>query len=108
MDNIKELYGEHVKSPFPDLRGEEVHGIDLVMADADTAGLIQKYISNRGRLSETDLHILIACHSDLKVIVQELTGADRQYFARLQNVAAQIIEKLTGKSIAERPEYGPG
>lgn len=69
-------------------------GIDLVLIDSDTAGLISKYIASRGHLSEDDKRILNHCYSDLKTIAKELSGADRQYFARLRNIAGRIIEKL--------------
>jgi predicted ribosome quality control (RQC) complex YloA/Tae2 family protein len=45
-------------------------------------------------LSSDDNRILNHCYSDLKKVVKELSGADRQYFARLQNIAGLIIEKL--------------
>ena len=69
-------------------------GVDLVLTDSDTAGLINKYIAARGQLSSDDLRILSHCYSDLRTIVKELSGADIQYFARLQNIAGLIIEKL--------------
>lgn len=42
MNQIEEKYQEFKSQPFPDgLAGEEILGIDLVMLDADTAGLIE-------------------------------------------------------------------
>jgi hypothetical protein len=110
MDEITKLYNDHLATPFPDRRGDEIIGIDLVLADSDTAGLISKYIATRGQLSSDDLRILSHCYSDLKTIVKELSGADRQYFARLQNIAGLIIEKLKSTSTTTdkelfRPEW---
>src|SRR5687767_8409811 len=90
MDEIAKLYNEHLTTPFPDRRGDEVLGIDLVLVDSNTAGLITKYIATRGQLSSDDLRILNHCYSDLKTIVRESNGVDRQYFARLQNIAGLI------------------
>ena len=42
MDEIVKLYNEHLGTPFPDRRGDEILGIDLVSIDSDTAGLISK------------------------------------------------------------------
>ena len=95
MDEIVKLYNEHLETPFPDRRGDEILGIDLVLVDSDTAGLISTYVGSRGRLSADNIRILHSCYSDLRSVVKELSGADRQYFARLQNIAGLIIERLT-------------
>lgn len=110
MDEIVKLYNEHLTTSFPDRRGDEVMGIDLVLIDSDTAGLISKYIGSRGQLSSDDSRILNHCYSDLKKVVKELSGADRQYFARLQNIAGLIIEKLKSRPTSTdkelfRPEW---
>jgi hypothetical protein len=97
MDEIVKLYNEHLTTSFPDRRGDEIMGIDLVLIDNDTAGLITTYIGSRGQLSGDNLRILNHCYSDLKTVVKELSGTDRQYFARLQNIAGLIIEKLNGR-----------
>lgn len=93
MDDIVKLYNELLTTSFPDRRGDEVMGIDLVLIDSDIAGLISKYIGSRGELSTADSKILNHCYSDLKKIVKELSDSDRQYFARLQDIAGLIIEK---------------
>ncbi len=108
MDDIVKLYNEHLTTSFPDRRGEEVMGIDLVSIDSDTAGLIEKYINSRGQWSSDDKRILSHCYSDLKTIVKELSGADRQYFSRLQNIAGQVIERLkNGQTTADKESFKP-
>jgi hypothetical protein len=108
MDEIVELYNEHLTTPFPDRRGDEILGIDLVLIDSDTAGLISTYIGSRGQLSGDNIRILNHCYSDLKTIVKELSGADRQYFARLQNIAGLIIERLKdGRTTADKESFKP-
>ena len=86
MEEITKLYNEHLTTPFPDRRGGEVLGIDLVLIDSATAGLISTYIGSRGQLTADKIRILHHCYSDLKTVVKELSGADRKYFARLQNI----------------------
>jgi hypothetical protein len=110
MDEITKLYNEHLTTPFPDRRGDEVMGVDLVLIDSDTAGLISTYIGSRGQLTGDDLRILKHCYFNLKTVVKELSGADRQYFARLQNIAGLIIEKLKDRPATTdkesfRPEW---
>lgn len=108
MDDIVKLYNEHLTTSFPDRRGDEVMGVDLVLIDSDTAGLISKYIGARGQLSGDDYKILKHCFSDLKTVINELSGEDRQYFARLQNVAGLIIEKIkNGHSTTDKKSYKP-
>lgn len=94
MNEIVKLFNEHLKTPFPDRRGDEILGVDLVLVDGDTAGLITKYISSRGHLNTDDIRILNHCNAALRIVVKELHGADRQYFARLQNIAERVVEKL--------------
>ncbi|WP_133273392.1 hypothetical protein [Hymenobacter radiodurans] len=110
MDEIVKLYNEHLITPFPDRQGDEILGIDLVSIDSDTAGLITKYIGSRGQLSTDDFRILHHCYFDLRRVVKELKGADRQYFVRLQNIAGLIMEKLrsiqlTSNNKSFKPEW---
>jgi hypothetical protein len=107
MDEIVKLYNEHLTTSFPDRRGEEILGIDLVLIDSDTAGLITKFISYRGQLSTDDIRILNHCHSDLTRVVKELSGADSQYFARLQNIVGLIIEKLKDRHLTTDNKFKP-
>lgn len=93
MDEIIHLYDQHLTTPFPNRRGDEILGVDLVLVDGDAAGLVDKYIRSRGQLSADDIRILNHCYSDLKTVVKELSGADKQYFARLQNIVGLMLEK---------------
>ncbi|MFY0653932.1 MAG: hypothetical protein JXQ96_17965 [Cyclobacteriaceae bacterium] len=70
---------------------EEINGIDLVLIDIDSAGLVQKFVSNRGRLSEEELRFLKQCYSDLKIVVKELETEQRLYFSKLLIIVGQII-----------------
>jgi hypothetical protein len=112
MEEIIHLYDQHLTTPFPDRRGgETVLGVDLVLVDSDTAGLVDKYIHSRGHLSADDIRILNHCYSDLKTVVKELSGEDRQYFARLQNVVGLMLERLKDQDPpterkAFKPEWG--
>jgi hypothetical protein len=108
MDEIKKIYDEHLRTSFPDLRGEEIHGIDLVLIDSDTAGLISKYLSHRGQLTEDDFRIINYCYSELKLVVKELDGINRQYFARLQNIAGLIIDDIKKNKKEKIKDYKSG
>lgn len=108
MDDIIKLYNEHLTTSFPDRRGDEVMGVDLVLIDSDTAGLISKYIGARGQLSGDDYKILKHCYSDLKTVINELSGEERQYFSRLRNIAGLIIENIkNGHPTTDKKSFKP-
>jgi hypothetical protein len=44
MDEIRKLYNKYLNASFPNRRVDEIMGIDLVLIDSDTLGLINKYI----------------------------------------------------------------
>jgi hypothetical protein len=95
MDNIKDKYDEFLKLPFPEgLRGEEILGIELILLDSDSAGLIDKCIGNKGHLTQSDFKILKKCFTDLKTIVKELKGNNRTYFGLLLNIVHQTVDYL--------------
>ena len=58
MEDIIQLYDQHLKTPFPDRSGDEILGVDLVLVDGDTAGLVDKYIRSRGHLGADAIRIL--------------------------------------------------
>lgn len=95
MDNIKDKYDEFLKLPFPDdLKGVEILGIELILLDSDSAGLIDKFISNKGHLNQSDFMILKECFNDLKTVVKELKGNNRTYFSFILNMIHQTIDYL--------------
>lgn len=95
MDNIKDKYDGFLKLPFPDdLKGEAVLGVELILLDSDSAGLIDKFISNKGHLNQSDFEKLKKCFVDLKTVVKELKDINRVYFADLLNVTHQTIDYL--------------
>ena len=95
MDNLKNKYEEFLELPYPeDLKGEEILGIELVLLDSDSAGLIDKFIGNRGHLTPPDFKILRRCFADLKTVVKELQGNNRTYFGFLLNIVHQTVDYL--------------
>jgi len=95
MDKLKDKYEEFLELPFPeDLRGEEILGIELILLDSDSAGLINKFIGNKGHLTQSDFKILKNCFTDLKTIVKELKGNNRTYFGLLLNIVHQTVDYL--------------
>jgi hypothetical protein len=84
---LARLWEEHLSAPFPEgFRGVDVGGVDLVLLDADVAGLVQRELN--GGLDDQGVAILWARIADLDKIVpllnEEYCAA---YFARLRTVA---------------------
>lgn len=95
MNDIKEKYQNFRNEPFPEgIAGEEIHGIDLVMLDADTAGLIEKFIGYNYKLTRTDFDLLKRLSVELKTVTKELDGQSRTYFVILWNLADRIVREL--------------
>lgn len=95
MTNIEEKYQEFYNQEFPkELRGEEIFGIDLIMLDADTAGILQKFIGNRGKLTKQDFELLERLNHELKTVTKELKGINRTYFSTLWNLSNQVVSEL--------------
>jgi hypothetical protein len=106
MEEIQKLYNQHLNNSFPDLRGEEINGIDLVLIDSDSAGLVQKFFANKGRLNEEEIRTLTHCYNDLKVVVRELEAKSRLYFSNLLNIVGQVIELGNSRSThGFKPEW---
>lgn len=94
MDELRELWRQHVADPFPDgCRGTEVHGVDLVMLDADVAGCIDTYLGSSGKLDQQRLAILDRCRAEARSIVPRLSDQAKSYFARLERMAGLIVDE---------------
>jgi len=80
---VSELLEQHERAQFPSgLRGEEIFGVDLVMLDADAAGLAENY-GRTGGLNSKQRAIAEAIVRDLEIVLPELAGEGRAYFGRL-------------------------
>ena len=88
---IAELLDAHLASSFPaGKRGDAVSGIDLVLLDADVAGLASSYLAH-GALSESQRLILEGCLNDADRVVSGLSGEAGVYFARVRELAASVL-----------------
>ncbi|ARE79418.1 hypothetical protein B6R96_35720 [Streptomyces sp. Sge12] len=81
------LWEDHLRALFPDgFRGVDFDGVDLVLLDADVAGLVQREL--KGGLDDSGIAYLWGCIAALDKIVplinEEYCAA---YFARLRTMA---------------------
>ena len=93
---IASLWRQHREAEFPAERGREIEGIDLVLFDATISGCVDTFVHHGGRLDVQRTAILGRCYRDAHVVVPALTGESRTYFARLESMARQILEALSG------------
>ena len=89
------LWQQHLAATFPaSCRGSDIDGIDLVMADADTAGCLQTYFTDH-KLAPTHIAILGRCYHDLGIVQRRLSGDAQTHFQRLEVLAGMALESLS-------------
>jgi hypothetical protein len=86
-DRLARLWEEHRRALYPDsFRGIDVEGVELLLLDADVAGLVQRELN--GGLDDSGIAILWACIADLDKVVTLINSEYcASYFARLRTMA---------------------
>ena len=69
-------------------------GVELVLLDADIAACVSLYVADGGRLDLQRTAILGRCYRDASVS-ELLPSQARDYFARLEHMAAMVLEALS-------------
>ncbi|MET3987881.1 hypothetical protein [Streptomyces sp. PvR034] len=84
---LARLWEEHLRALFPDgFRGVDFDGVDLVLLDADVAGLVQREL--KGGLDGSAIAYLWHCIADLDKIVPLINEEYcASYFAHLRTMA---------------------
>ncbi|MFD7904052.1 hypothetical protein ACFV4G_17605 [Kitasatospora sp. NPDC059747] len=88
VQRLDRLWEAHLETPFPEsFRGVDVDGVDLVLLDANVAGLVLRELN--GGLDGDGAAVLWACIADLDAIVPRLNEEYcAAYYRRLRTVAA--------------------
>ncbi|MET9956209.1 hypothetical protein ABZ135_32345 [Streptomyces sp. NPDC006339] len=86
-DRLARLWDEHRRAPFPPgFRGVDVEGVELVLLDADVAGLVQREL--HGGLDDRGVADLWRCVADLDKVLPLIGEAYcASYCARLREMA---------------------
>ncbi|WNF31023.1 hypothetical protein RI138_31605 [Streptomyces sp. C11-1] len=84
---LARLWEDHLRALFPDgFRGVDFDGVDLVLLDADVAGLVQREL--KGGLDGSGIACLWGCITDLDMIVPLINEEYcASYFANLRTMA---------------------
>ncbi len=92
VSEVKIMWNEWKGIPFPsDYAGEEVEGICVVSLDTFTAGCIDTFVSRKGSLGAKRISILKKCEEDLQIVVANLEGNAKLYFAQLLKMTQRIL-----------------
>ncbi len=95
MDEIKVLYAEHLKAPFPDgLRGNDAAGQDLVMLDADIVGCVSTYLLNKSHLDNQRIEILKIILPKMDEVINELPQYAKGHYLRLKRLCELVLRDL--------------
>lgn len=94
-DGIARLWEDHVRALFPDdFRGVDFEGVDLVLLDADVAGLVQRELN--GGLDDSGIAHLWGCIADLDKIVPLINEEYcASYFTKLRTMAQAAAAPYT-------------
>jgi hypothetical protein len=92
---IETIWREHDAAPFPEgVAGLEVAGICVTSLDTFAAGCIQTYVDSGGRLDQERVAVLASCSRDFAVVVPQMTGEAKAYFARLEKLTSMVLESV--------------
>lgn len=91
---IEQLWSEHKSAAFPQYcRGKEIHGVDLVMLDADVAGCVDTFLS-RGNLNLFQTAVLGLCCRNLTSSIPLLSEEAKCYYRRLELLAELVLKAV--------------
>lgn len=93
MTEITKKYKEFLNLKFPDdLKGEELEGIDIVLLDAEIAGLISSYI---GDPKTVDQGTLRKCSRKLSYVIDHISNDDwKNYLKGLETPLLMTLESF--------------
>ncbi|MFJ3727947.1 hypothetical protein ACIPYQ_35995 [Streptomyces sp. NPDC090045] len=98
-DELARLWEEHLRALFPaSFRGVDIERVDLILLDADVAGLVQSELG--GALDDSGIAILWGCIADLDKIVPLINEEYcASYFARLRTLAGLLASRYVPTAI---------
>lgn len=90
---LSSLWDEHMLAPYPSgFRGVDIAGVELILLDADVAGLVQREL--HGGLDDEGVAILWGCIAALDKALP-LIGDDycATYYAHLRTMAEHVAAR---------------
>jgi len=96
LDSISKMWDTHLCNKFPpELEGEEINGIDLVMLDADIAGCVHSILKKQPcAIPIWKCAVLGICFAEASMVCLKLSGESLHYFEYLKNMAQMALRYL--------------
>ena len=91
---VQVLAERHDAAPFPDCRGEEIDGVDLVLVDADLHGCVVHFLGRPFGNDQWQRDILRRVTEDLDRIVPQLPTEWSGYFVEARELAHAVLEAV--------------
>ena len=93
LDEIKVDWIERGKIYFPSrLAGKNVEGICAASLDTFTAGCVDEFISEKGKLNKQKKFVIKKSKREPGITVKNLDGANRIYFEELLYLVDKILQ----------------
>ncbi|MEV6598805.1 hypothetical protein AB0M36_18375 [Actinoplanes sp. NPDC051346] len=104
MGAVGELWELHKRAPFPSgLRGTSVSGVEMVMLDADVAGMVSSWLSTGGSIDDRRRDLLAQREQQLIRVLEGLTGDEATYYQRLLDMTVLVMTSPDGPSVDDLP-----
>jgi hypothetical protein len=91
---VRPLAAAHAAWPFPDCRGEEIDGVDLVLVDADLHGCVAHFLREPFGSGQRQRDILSRVSADLDRIQPSLPDQWADYFGQADALARALLRAL--------------
>ena len=92
MSPVKQLWRKHLEAPFPTRCYDEVVlGVDLVRIDALVAGCAMSVIEEGRTIEPGHAGIMAQCRVSLAATLRSLEGEEKEYFTRVDQLAAFVL-----------------
>jgi len=99
--NISNLFNKHHKKFPPGLAGEEIEGVELVLLDSDTVGIIGRFLGrkhNLGKLDDKWHLILKQLKEESELIHGKIPTHGIEYFQEVHQLICLTLDYLEEKS----------
>ena len=98
LDEIKKRWEIWRALPFPsDIYESEFNGFDLTSIDTFSAGCIDVFLENNGKLDPKRIEVLRNCNDDLNKMYDGLSVSSREYFKELSKLSRLVLEFIQGQ-----------
>jgi len=93
LNRIQRLWDDFLLAPYPEACAvRDIRWVEVILLDSYAAGCVSSFLHNEGFLDLQRTAVLGLCYGDLTVVLTELKGEGRAYFARLEELVRLVLE----------------